>query len=328
MNAFQYARAADVGSAVATLTAEPDAVFIAGGTEQLNLIKEHIQAPSLLVDINTLPLTAIEASEQAVWIGALARMGDIAADPAIQDAFPVLAQALLSAASPQVRGMAAIGGNVLQRTRCPYYRVGNFACNRRDPGSGCAAIGGENRWHAILGGSDHCIAVHPSDPAVALLALDAVVLTEGVSGSRRIPFTEFYLLPGDTPERETVLEHGELIVAIELPVSPVARRSAYLKVRDRASFEFALVSVAAALDVADDGTIREARLALGGVAPAPWRAREAEEALRGQILGEATIAHAAEAALAGAKPQPSNAFKVELTRRAVVRALGTVGGLT
>jgi xanthine dehydrogenase YagS FAD-binding subunit len=273
-----------------------------------------------------LPLTTIEVGQDILRIGALARMGDIAADPAVRDAFPVLAQALLSAASPQVRNMAAIGGNLLQRTRCPYFRVGDFACNRRDPGSGCAAIGGENRWHAIVGGSDHCIAVHPSDPAVALLALDAIVLTEGPRGPRRIPLAEFYLLPGDTPERETALEHGELIVAVELPVSPVARNSAYLKVRDRASFEFALVSVAAALHL-EDGVVREARLALGGVAPVPWRAREADEALRNQSLNEDTIARAADAAVEGATPQPGNTFKVELARRAVVRALGVVGGL-
>jgi xanthine dehydrogenase YagS FAD-binding subunit len=326
MNAFQYARANHVAAAVATVSGEPRAAFIAGGTEQLNLLKDRIQTLSLLVDINALPLTAIETGPDFLRIGALARMGDIAAEPAVRDAYPVLSQALLSAASPQVRNMAAIGGNLLQRTRCPYFRVGHFACNRRDPGSGCAAIGGENRWHAIFGGSEHCIAVHPSDPAVALLALDAIVVTEAPSGSRRIPLASFYRLPGDTPQRETVLEHGELIVAIELPAAPGARRSAYLKVRDRASFEFALVSVAAALHL-EDGVVREARLALGGVAPVPWRARAAEEALRGQPIEAMTITRAAETAVADATPQPGNGFKVELARRAVARALAIVGDL-
>lgn len=327
MNAFRYARAADVPAAVATVVGESGAVFIAGGTEQLNLIKGRIQQPSLVVDINALPLTTIETDEGVVRIGALARMSDVAADPTIRDDYPVLAQALLVAASAQVRNMAAIGGNLLQRTRCPYYRVGGFACNRRDPGSGCAAIGGENRWHAILGGSEHCIAVHPSDPAVALLALDAAVLTAGPAGERRIPLRELYVLPGDTPERETVLEHGELIVGIALPIAAVTRRSSYLKVRDRESFEFALVSVAAALHV-EDGVVREARLALGGVAPMPWRARAAEDAMRNQALDEQSIALAAEVAVAEATPQPGNTFKVELARRAVVRALTTVGEMT
>lgn len=326
MNAFGYARATDVAAAVAIAAAEPGAVFVAGGTEQLNLIKDRIQQPALLVDINPLPLATIDVDERSLRLGALARMSDVAADPRVGERFPVLREALLLSASPQVRNMAALGGNLLQRTRCPYYRTAGFACNRRDPGSGCAAIGGENRWHAVFGDSEHCIAVYPSDLAVALVALVALVHAEGPNGPRTIPLEDLHLLPGDTPERETALEHGELIVGIEVPVSPVARRSTYLKVRDRASFEFALVSVAAALELADDGTVRDARLALGGVAPKPWRARAVEAALRGRPLSEATVAGAAGATAEGATPQPGNAFKVELAKCAVVRALNMVGG--
>ncbi|MBV9521731.1 MAG: FAD binding domain-containing protein, partial [Alphaproteobacteria bacterium] len=255
---------------------------------------------------------------------ALARMSDVADHPEVRASYPVIAEALLASASPQVRNMATMGGNLLQRTRCGYFRDAAMACNKRAPGSGCAAIGGEHRLHAVLGGSEHCIATHPSDLAVALAALDAVIVTRGPSGERRIPAETFHLLPGDTPERENALARGELILAIEVPDDRHARRSHYLKVRDRASFEFALASAAVALAI-DDGTIRAARIALGGIATKPWRAREAEEMLIGAAAGEASFERAASAALAGAQPLEQNAFKVQLARRTLVRALSTIG---
>jgi xanthine dehydrogenase YagS FAD-binding subunit len=265
--------------------------------------------------VNALPLAAVEALPSGgVRIGALARMADVARHQLIREPYRVLAEALEAGASAQLRNMATMGGNLMQRTRCPYFRDVAFACNKRAPGSGCAAIGGVNRWHAILGTSDHCIAVHPSDAAVALAALEATVRVQGPAGERTIPFADFHRLPGDTPHVETALEHGELITAIDLPALPWARRSHYRKVRDRASYEFALVSAAVALDLAD-GRVRDARIALGGVGTKPWRAHAAEAALRGQPLDERTIAAAAEAAVAGATPRPDNAFKVELARR-------------
>jgi xanthine dehydrogenase YagS FAD-binding subunit len=285
------------------------------------LVRQNVLHPRLLVDINDLPLNGIEdLPGGGLRIGALARMSDVAEAASVAQRFPVIAQALLLGASAQLRNMASMGGNLCQRVRCSYFRDATSPCNKREPGSGCAAMQGVNRGHAILGTSDWCIATHPSDVAVALVALDAVVHTRGPGGDRAIPVDDFFLLPGDTPEREHPLEHGELIVAIEVPATPVARQSVYLKFRDRESYEFALASVAAAVRV-DKGAIAEVRLALGGVATKPWRARRAELALLGQPAEEATFDDAARQELALATPRPLNAFKVELARRAIVRAL-------
>jgi xanthine dehydrogenase YagS FAD-binding subunit len=326
VNPFTYTRANDAGAAVAQVAEDPGAAFVAGATELANWMKDGIQVPTRLVDINALPLDGIEVRPDGVRIGALARMSDVAGAPAIRDVSPVLAEALLAGASPQIRNMATIGGNLLQRTRCPYFRETSFPCNKRVPGSGCAALEGEHRLHAIFGASDRCSAVHPSDMAVALLALDAVVHTRGPNGERRIPIGDLHLLPGETPEREHVLEHGELIVAVEVPRSPFAARSHYLKVRDRESYEFALVSVAAALELAD-GAVRSARVALGGVAHKPWRSGPAEAALVGKPFDPETIAAAGAAAVRGARPLRDNAFKVQLAERAVIRALSEIGGV-
>ncbi len=324
MRPFRFVRAADAGSAIDALLREPESAFIAGGTELVNWMRDGICSPGVLVDINALPLATIDIRPEGLRIGALARMSDVAADPRIGREYRVLAEALLAGASPQIRNMATIGGNLLQRTRCPYFRDTAFACNKRVPGSGCSALGGENRWHAILGTSKQCIAVHPSDLAVALLALDAVVHTRRAAGERAIPIEALHLLPDETPERETVLEHGELIVAIEVPATPFSVRSRYCKIRDRASYEFALVSVAVALDLAD-GVVRDARIALGGVAPKPWRAQEAEDELRGRSLDEMTVTRAAEAAVRGAEPRTGNAFKVDLVKRTLIPVLAALG---
>jgi xanthine dehydrogenase YagS FAD-binding subunit len=281
-----------------------------------------------LVDINRLPLAQVtETAGGGVRIGAMVRNSDCANHPLVRDRYPLLSQAFLAGASPQLRNMASVGGNLLQRTRCSYFYDTAFAaCNKRSPGSGCAARDGFNRMHAILGASPQCIATHPSDMAVALAALDAVIEAIGPRGARRIAFADFHRLPGDTPQRDTNLEPDELIVAVELPPSPFGARSHYLKVRDRASYAFALVSVAAALDMRD-GTVRGARIAMGGVAHKPWRATEAERALEGRRLDEGSIAGAARASVAGAKPHRHNAFKVELAQRAVERALRVAGGV-
>jgi xanthine dehydrogenase YagS FAD-binding subunit len=315
-------------TAIAQVAAEPGAAFVAGATELANWMKDGIQAPSRLVDINTLPLAEIVVRPDGLRLGGLARMSDVAATPAIRQAYPVLSEALERGASAQIRNMGTMGGNLLQRTRCPYFRETSFPCSKRVPGSGCAALTGPHRLHAIFGASNACIAVHPSDLAVALVALDAVVHTRGPGGERAIPIGELYLPPGDAPDRETVLGHGELIVAVEIPAAPFAARSHYLKVRDRESYEFALVSVAACLELAgSENTVRSARVALGGVAHTPWRARAAEDALIGQPLTEASIAAAGAAAVQGAQPHRDTAFKVPLAERAVVRALTTIGGL-
>jgi xanthine dehydrogenase YagS FAD-binding subunit len=323
MRPFSYIRANSVHMAVETVAADPRARFIAGGTEMVNLIREGQQAPDRLVDITALPLTAVRADRDGLRIGALAR--HVETHPAVVDGYPVLAEAMLSAASPQVRNMATPGGNLLQRTRCPYYRDVGFPCNRRDPGSGCPALDGQNRGNAIFGGSAHCVSVHPSDLAVALAALDAVVHTYGPAGERAIPIEELHRLPGAEPQRETTLAHGELITAINVPASRFAARSHYLKVRDRASFAFALVSVAVALELRN-GVVREARIALGGVAPRPWRARTAERVLSGRRLDGASRRDAGRAATEGAAPREHNRFKIALVERAVVRALSEVAG--
>jgi xanthine dehydrogenase YagS FAD-binding subunit len=324
MRPISYARATDVADAIATVSADPDHAFLAGGTTEIDLVRLDVLRPSGLVDINALPLRQIEdLPGGGLRIGALARMSEVAETPAVAERFPMLAQALVLGASAQLRNMASIGGNLLQRVRCSYFRDVGSPCNKRDPGTGCSALEGVNRGHAILGTSEYCIATHPSDLAVALVALDATVRTEGPVGERAIPIDDFFLLPGDTPQREHPLDHGELIVAVELPATPVARRSLYLKIRDRESYEFALVSVAAALRV-ESGMIAEARVALGGVATKPWRARRAERVLAGAPADSQTFARAAHEELAPAMPRRFNAFKIELAERTVVRALELV----
>jgi xanthine dehydrogenase YagS FAD-binding subunit len=304
----------------------PGGKYIAGGTNLVDLMKMYVERPHLLININTLDLHKIESlKDGGLRIGALARNSDLAYDPKIKKRYPVLSEALLSGASPQLRNMATTGGNIMQRTRCPYFFDISFPCNKRAPGSGCPAITGYNRSHAILGASDQCIATHPSDMCVAMAALDAQIRVQGPEGERIIPFTDFHLLPGETPDKETVLKPGELITAVDLPPLPASARSHYLKVRDRASYEFALASVAAVL-VIKDGSISTARIALGGVATKPWRAREAEQLLKGRPSAE-LFGKAAEAAVAGAKPQNYNGFKIELVKRTIVRALTIAGGL-
>jgi xanthine dehydrogenase YagS FAD-binding subunit len=316
-----------VAQAIATVSADPDSAFLAGGTTEIDLLRLNVVQPDALVDINDLPLDGIEdLAGGGLRVGALARMSDVAEAPSVVERFPLVAQALLLGASPQLRHMASIGGNLLQRVRCSYFRDGVSPCNKRVPGTGCSALDGINRGHAVLGTSQHCIATHPSDLAVALVAMDAVVHTQGPSGDRSIPIDDFFLLPGDTPHREHPIEHGELIVAIELPGSPVARTSLYLKVRDRKSYEFALASAAMALRV-ESGIIGDVRLALGGVATKPWRARRAERVLLGAPAEPASFARAAREELASAVPRGMNGFKVELAQRTIVRALETAAAM-
>jgi xanthine dehydrogenase YagS FAD-binding subunit len=321
MHAFDYIRAEHVDDVLAAL-ADSNTKCLAGGTNLLDLMKGYVERPARLVDITHLPLRQIEALPQGgMRIGALVSNSDLANDATVRARYPLLAQALVAGASPQLRNMATVGGNLLQRTRCHYFTdIGFSACNKRNPGSGCAAREGSNRIHAILGASDQCIATHPSDMCVALAALDAVVEARSASGVRRIPMDGFHRLPGTTPQRDTELRHDELITAVLLPASPFAERSRYLKVRDRASYEFALVSVAAGLDMQGD-TVRDARLVLGGVAHRPWRAKAAERALVGRVLDDTALAAAATAATEGAHPYRDNAFKVTLAQRAVARAL-------
>lgn len=326
MRDFTYSKATSVADAVTRAAADAEAAFIAGGTTLLDLARLEVMAPSSVVDVTGLPLSAIEAiAGGGVRIGALARNSDVGESDLVRERFPVLSEALLSGASPQLRNLATVGGNLLQRTRCPYFRDTVWACNKRLPGSGCSAIGGYTRTHAILGVSSSCIATHPSDMAVALLALDAVVHTRGPSGDRAIPVGELHVLPGDHPDIETVLERGELITSVTVPKKPFSARSHYLKVRDRASYDFALASAAVAMHV-EDGRIQDARVALGGVGTKPWRASEVEAALLGQPPTRATFATAAIASAHGAEPQPDNAFKVELVKRAVLLALEELGG--
>jgi xanthine dehydrogenase YagS FAD-binding subunit len=321
---LSYARAADADGAIALVARHPEGAFLAGGTTEVDLTRQDVLRPGLLVDINDLPLADVaDRSDGGLSIGALARMSDVARAEGVIARFPMISQALVLGASAQLRNMASMGGNLCQRVRCGYFRDPTWPCNKRDPGSGCAALDGFHRGHAVLGTSDKCIATHPSDVAVALAALDAVVHTRGPSGERAIGIDDFFLLPGDTPQREHPLEHGELITAIEVPAAPVARHSLYLKFRDRQSYEFALASVAAAIRV-EDGTVAEVRLALGGVATKPWRARRAEASLLGQPATEASFAAAARQELAQATPRQQNAFKVELAQRAIVRALNAL----
>jgi len=298
--------------------------YIAGGTTLIDLMREEVERPERLIDINRLPLRDIRLDDDRLVIGALARMADVAAHPAVVRTQRLIAEALLEGASPQLRNVASIGGNLLQRVRCPYFRTLDAACNKRDPGSGCAAIEGVNSGHAILGTSDQCVATHPSDLAVALVALDAVVHTRGPDGERSFPVEDLYRLPGATPQLEHTLARGELIVAVEVPHGPYAKRARYLKVRDRASYEFALVSVAAALEI-EDGVIRAARLAAGGVGTKPWRLRASEAALVGQPPARSAWEDAAERGIEGARPLSGNHFKVELLQRTIVRALEMTG---
>jgi xanthine dehydrogenase YagS FAD-binding subunit len=324
MTPFEYERASDASSAVARVAAHPRAAFLAGGTNLVDHMRLGVAHPELLVDVTRLPFSRIESlADGRIRIGAGVRNSDLAADRVIRGRYPVLSQALLAGASGQLRNLATTGGNLLQRTRCAYFQDVTTPCNKRCPGSGCSAIEGHNRDHAILGASEHCVAVHPSDMAVALAALDATVVVLGRQGERRIPVVDFHRLPQEAPERDTVLEHGELIMAVELPALPVAAHSAYYKVRDRASYAFALVSVAAALEVSN-GRVRDVRIAFGGIAHKPWRALRAEASLRGAQATEESYGRAAEAELADAKPLKHNAFKVPLARntlRMVLRHL-------
>lgn len=327
MKPFAFTRASNNQSAIQAVVRDQAAKFIAGGTNLVDLMKEDVEQPNALVDINRLALTRIEERDGGLRLGALARNSDTANHRLVRERFPLVSQAILSGASAQLRNAATNGGNLMQRTRCYYFYDTAMPCNKRQPGSGCGALEGFNRMHAILGASTQCIAVHPSDMCVALVALDAVVQVEGPQGARTIPFAEFHRLPGDTPQIDTNLKHGELITAIDLPAaaSPFAAHSYYLKVRDRASYAFALVSVAAALDI-QNGTIRQARLALGGVAHKPWRAAEAEAVLNGARVNQETFRRAATAALEKAQGYKHNSFKIELGRRAIVRALTTAAG--
>jgi CO/xanthine dehydrogenase FAD-binding subunit len=319
---FEYIQATEPAQAVATVTADPDADYLAGGTTEVDLIlKDGILSPDRLVDITRLPLKWITADEAAIRVGATTTMEEVAADPLVSARLPLVREALLQSASVQLRNMATIGGNLLQRTRCRYFRdptVG--ACNKRQPGTGCAAVNGPARMHAILGASENCIALNASDLAVSLVTLDTIVQILGPGGVRRVPLTEFYLEPGDTPDVETVLAHGELITEIEIPL---LARSLYLKVRDRTSYEFALASAAVAA-VLDDGVIREARIGLGGVGTIPWRAFDAERMLRGARATDEAFRSAAAAAVRDPFTVPGTAFKVELAKRTLVRALHTV----
>ncbi|SCK18933.1 xanthine dehydrogenase family protein subunit M [Streptomyces sp. WMMB 322] len=324
MRLITYSRAADAAAAIAAVSADPTSDFLAGGTTEVDLLRQNVLTPRRLVDINGLPLTGIdEAPDGGLRIGALARMSEVAASPLVRERYPVVAQALEAGASPQLRNMASMGGNLLQRVRCPYYRDAVSPCNRREPGSGCSAVEGFSRGHAVLGTSEQCIAAHPSDVAVALAALDARVHTLGRRGELAYGIDDFFLTPGHTPHREHPLEHGELITAIELPSAPIGRRSVYLKVRDRASYEFALVSAACALSLVD-GTIADVRLALGGVATKPWRAHRAEGVLLGAPAHRDSFAEAARMELSDARTTADNAFKTELAQRVIVRALETL----
>jgi xanthine dehydrogenase YagS FAD-binding subunit len=321
--AFEYSKPESVGQAVAGATPS-GAKFVAGGTTLIDLMKLDVERPSLLVDINGLALDRIEPdSSGGLKIGALVRNSNLAHDPQVQRLYPVLSEALLSGASPQLRNMATTGGNLLQRTRCYYFRDTAYACNKRQPGSGCPAMDGYNRIHAVLGTSQHCIATHPSDMCVAMMALDATVMVTGPKGERTIPFTKFYLLPGSTPQRENVLVAGEIITHVTLPALPQNAKSHYLKRRDRASYEFALASAAVIVDL-DGRKIRKAQVAMGGVGTIPWRSPEAEHELTGATATDSTFRKAAEAALRAAKVHQHNGFKIELAKRTLVRALQTV----
>ncbi|MBD2461247.1 xanthine dehydrogenase family protein subunit M [Oscillatoria sp. FACHB-1407] len=330
MKNFAYVRATSVENAIHQASRAQNAQFIAGGTNLVDRLKVFLDDPDQVIDVSRLDLKQIESTPTGIRIGALATNTAVADHPQIRREYPLLARAILSGASQQIRNVATVGGNLLQRTRCPYYSDPVFACNKRQPGSGCPAINGVNRMHAILGASDHCVAVHPSDMGVALAALEAIVEVEGTTGRRQIPFHDFHRLPGDSPERDTNLEPGELITAVLLPSVPFAKTGVYLKLRDRASYAFALVSVAAAIEVSGE-RIQNVRLALGGVAHKPWRSLAAESFLKGKPATVETFQQAAEIVLQGAKPLTHNGFKVEMAKRAIKRALtisAQGGGIT
>ncbi|HEY4097636.1 MAG TPA: xanthine dehydrogenase family protein subunit M [Baekduia sp.] len=327
MQPFEYVRADDTAVAIATVRDDPGAQFLAGGTTQVDLmLKDGVVTADRLVDITRLPLRGTDRDGDTLRVGALTTMEELAADATVRERLPLVREALLAGASTQLRNMATIGGNLLQRTRCRYFRdPAVAACNKRSPGSGCAAVSGAARMHAILGASERCIALHASDLCVPLVALDAVVRIEGVDGARAVPLTELYVAAGERPEAENVLAHGELITAVDVPLLPAAARSGYLKVRDRVSYEFALTSAAVAL-LLDDDRIVEARVALGGVGTVPWRAREAEQLLAGARPSTGAFRAAAEAAIRDPFTVPGTAFKVELAKRTLVRILQTVSG--
>lgn len=321
---FEYSRATDESSALNA--GASGARYIAGGTTLVDLMRQTVERPDHIIDINGLPYRDIDLSPTRLRIGSLVRMSELAAHAGVRQQFPVISQALELSASAQLRNMASIGGNLMQRPRCPYFRDTSAACNRRNPGSGCAAIGGYNRTLAILGTSEHCVATHPSDLAVALTALDATIITRDRSGEHPIHIADFFRQPGDTPDKEHNLRPGQLIVAIEVPVTPVAARSGYLKVRDRQSYEFALCSTAVALDIGA-GTVRSARVAVGGVGTVPWRLPAVEQAITGRRPSSELWRSAAALAADGAKPLSGNGFKVELVKRTVERQLTIIGGL-
>jgi xanthine dehydrogenase YagS FAD-binding subunit len=330
MEPFAFSRATDpaqaikAGASASTAQQGAEVRFVAGGTTLIDLMKLDVERPSRVIDINHLPLAEVQrTSDGGLKIGALVRNSDLANNADVQRDYAVLSQALLAGASGQLRNMATTGGNLLQRTRCVYFRDTATPCNKREPGSGCSAIDGFNRTMAVLGTSEHCIASNPSDMNVALTALQATIVIRGANGERKVPIGEFFLLPGDTPDRETVMQPGDLITHVTLPPPKAGARSHYLKLRDRASYEFALASAAVVL-ASDGGTIRHARVALGGVGTRPWRSPEAEQALLGKPATRQTFAAAADAALRDAKPQSQNAFKVELARRCLISALTTV----
>ncbi|WP_329033602.1 xanthine dehydrogenase family protein subunit M [Streptomyces sp. NBC_01725] len=327
MRSFEYVRATEVSDAVRLVSARPDAAYLAGGTTQLDLMKDGVLGPGMLVDITRLPLAGTERRGEALHVGALTTMEELAADPTVAERLPLVREALLKGASTQLRNMATIGGNLLQRTRCRYFRDPDVPkCNKRLPGSGCAAVEGVPRMHAVLGANERCIALHASDLAVPLVALDAVVRVQGPTGERRILLRDFYLLASESPDVENHLVHGELITAVEIPLLPAGAVSGYLKVRDRMSYEFALTSAAVAL-VVSDGIIHEARIGLGGVGSRPWRALDAERELVGSPPGTEAFRGAARVAVQDAWTLPGTAFKVELAQRCLVRELRTVSGV-
>jgi xanthine dehydrogenase YagS FAD-binding subunit len=324
MKPFKFSRAQSTQQAINQAVA--GGRFIAGGTNLVDLMKYYVDTPASLVDIKHLDLNKIDVLPNGnVIIGTLVKNSDLAYHPVIQQQYPLLSEAILAGASAQLRNAASTGGNLMQRTRCPYFYDTQFPCNKREPGSGCSAIPGHNRENAVLGTSDKCIATHPSDMCVAMAALGAIIHVQGPKGTRAIPFADFHLLPGQTPHLEHNLRKGEMIISVELPALPFAAKSHYLKARDRASYQFALASAAVALDI-QGGTIRAARIALGGVGTKPWRATAAEQALIGKTANVAAYQAAAQAALTGAKAYKDNAFKIELAKRTLVQALRKVGG--
>lgn len=321
MTPFEYSRANDAAEAVRLLAGRSSARYLGGGTNLVDLMRETVETPTALIDVTGLSKEITTQNDGSLLIGAAATNTAVASDPAVRERYPLLARAILAGASGQIRNMATVGGNIMQRTRCLYFYDDSARCNKRHRGDGCDALEGFNRYHAVLGTSEQCIATHPSDMCVALAALDAIIHLVGPDRPRAVPLTEFHRLPGDTPDVETKLYPGELITAVEIPATASARTSTYRKIRDRSSYAFALVSVAAALEVEQNGRIAEVRLALGGVAHKPWRARAAEASLQGAIASEANFRAAAEAELAEARGRPGNAFKIELARRAIVATL-------